>query len=264
MRQVVRAATRHLGPWRRAYATTKKSADDYFLPNLFGSVHSTTALPPNAPARREGEEDLYDSDMDLLDAELSSLLGPLPDKEDDAAYDPTSPLRVERPRPPAPPYAAPQPTQYTAAPPTPMQAAPPTLARSPLTVVGDVHILNGPCSLVHGNVLAGTQVSWPRLEAQLRTSAQGVALTSSHTNDEGAVIDTLLSSAASTTIILNAGGLLGAGIRRAVELSHARVILINPLGAPAASPIPAGLRYISGFGAVAYELALLAATKHDA
>ncbi|EQC29399.1 hypothetical protein SDRG_12862 [Saprolegnia diclina VS20] len=258
----VRAAARRLGPWRRAYAT-KKTADDYFLPNLFGSVHSTTLSPSNAPTRSEAEE-MYESDMDLLDAELSSLLGPLPDKEDDAAYDPTSPRRIEQPRPPVPRYIDPQPAHYTSTPPTPVQAAPTTPVWSTSTVVGDVHILNGPCSLVHGNVLAGTQVSWSRLEAQLRASAKGVSLTSSHTNDEGAVIDVLLSSAASTTIVLNTGGLLGAGIRRAMELSHARVILINPLGSPETSPVPVGLRYISGFGAVTYELALLAAIKHDA
>ncbi|OQR86254.1 hypothetical protein ACHHYP_10774 [Achlya hypogyna] len=272
---------------RRAFAT-KKSADDYFLPNLFQS--SQPALGQGPPTSIDhGNDTSFDSDIDLLDAELSSILGPLPDRDDDSPYDHSTPS----PRPDTtqdttilrvPPQAPPILRSVDSATPSiaPVRKAGPT--------VSDIHIINGPCSLVQGNVIAGyvarlvrrpidrrTQASWPQLEAQLRAAAGSLSVTATHTNHEGSVVDHLLASAASTTVILNAGGLVDKypAIQRALQLTSARVILINPAHAPEQLSHPA-LRYICGtsnavagmtskvgFGAHSYELAMQAALRQS-
>ncbi|OQS03592.1 hypothetical protein THRCLA_04091 [Thraustotheca clavata] len=241
----------------RTFSSKKKSADEYFLPNLFQPSPSTVET-------RSSSTSEYDDDIDLLDAELSSLLGPLTDRDDVHDNQPSNefPKRESIPQqsPTKLPWALAQATE------TPKQVTPRRIVSSKNVskiAMGNIHIVNGPCSLIQGDIIAGTKASWTQVKEELKASAAiaGVSITSIHTNHEGIVIDNLLDSSTSTTIIFNGGGLLSKypAIQRALELTNAKVILIHPGISPDTIPLT-NLRYICGFGASTYKIALDSAT----
>ncbi|KAG9410608.1 hypothetical protein AC1031_018634 [Aphanomyces cochlioides] len=246
-----------VGAWQRVvrsrkgflqrYASSKtiKSADDYFLPNLYRKPDTEVS---EAMSTVEYEKFL-EQDIQVLDAELESFFGPLQEKPD--ADD-----EERRPEPQMTPFTPTVKFELLNRDNTRERIIEQKFTGS---AAPQVLILNGPCALVN-DFVSGTKQSWHALQNILEQQAaqEGASLDIESSNHEGILIDRLLAAHhPNTTIVLNCGGLLHAypGIQKAIELSTASVILLNE------RPVDLkNVRQLSGFGANGYELALHAAT----
>ncbi|ETW05053.1 hypothetical protein, variant [Aphanomyces invadans] len=179
-----------------------KSADEFFLPNLHSppSTKHSTGLHDRMRDDALDETALYERDIELLDHELESLLGPLHDKtetDDDKLPVTPPPARFKQYQSPSPPISHALHHDQT----TPAPAATRTCTLSHPRVV----ILNGPCSLVGGVAM---QRPWASLQLELEylSSTAGILLECQSSNHEGVIIDFLLNTSTHTVVIFNCGG----------------------------------------------------------
>ncbi|KAF0687741.1 Aste57867_20546 [Aphanomyces stellatus] len=247
---------------RPRFFSNIKSADEYFLPNLYGQ---TTNQP--APASTSlSEEAFFESDIERLDAELESIFGSSLQERHGANTDEdirAAVAPVDQHQPPPPPATTvvppiPRYDEMTRVIGTPFDHRP---QRTQYRRDANVLVVNGPCALAQGKI-AGTQASWSDVQAALeqQASTAGIGLAVENSNHEGVVIDHLLNATEHTTVILNCGDLLHAypAIQKAASLSAAQVLLLNdtPLADSNASA-----RQLTGFGAFGYKVALHAAIE---
>ncbi|ETV86813.1 hypothetical protein, variant [Aphanomyces astaci] len=236
-----------------------KSADDFFLPNLHATPTLTTGPPATSHVDDEGAaQDVaaYERDIQLLDHELESLLGPLQTKTE-TDDDTTPPNHLNTRHPTTAPPAAKNVIRN--------EVQLPHHMALPKRETGHPHVLviNGPCTVVNGQTMG---IPWASLQQELEhvATTAGLVLDVKASNHEGTVIDYLLSTSPSTAVVLNCGELLAAypGIQQALALTRAHsVVLLNEHPFSFAMTAAVGsrrVRQLTGFGASGYKLALVA------